>query len=348
MNSLFKTSAAAALIAVIYPTNANEVSTHLTTIIEPTPIKRVNPKYPMDAAKNNREGWAKLSFVIGTDGLVSNVLVTETSGSKDFAAAASRAVSQWEFTPAFADGKAIEQCVNTVQMNFKMDSGGAQGATRKFRRKYEKALAALQAKDYEQTKQVLDEMSKIKKMHLSESNYMHLLAADYAQQINDKPLQLFHLRRVWLDTTNEENAERELSTLNSILMLEISLNQLQNAYGTYKRIIKREAAAPYLENYKKLIGKIDAFIGSDKNIVVQGNIKEDDFWYAALVRKEFSIIDVKGALNKLDIRCANKRHVYSLEENNTWKLPDSWGKCSIYVYGEDNATFNLVEHPQKS
>lgn len=344
----FSTSIIATLLAVSYPSIANELSQHLTTIIEPRPIKRVNPIYPKDAAKNNREGWAKLSFVIGTDGLVSNVLVKETSGSKDFADAASRAVSQWEFTPAFADGKAIEQCVNTVQMNFKMESGGAQGATRKFRRKYDKALTALQAKDYEQTKELLEEMSTINKMHLSESNYMHILAADYAKQINDKPLQLFHLRRIWLDATNEENAARELSTLNSILMLEISLNQFQNAYATYNRIIKREAAAPYLENYQKLIAKVNAFIGSEKEIVIPGNIKEDDFWYTALVRKEFSIVDVKGALNKLDIRCANKRHVYSLEDNNTWKLPESWGRCSVYVYGDDNATFNLVEHPQKS
>ena len=102
---------------------------------------------------------------------------------------------------------------------------------------------------------------------------------------------------------------------------------------------------PQLNQAKR---QIKAFIASDEEIIVQGNIKEKDFWSHILVRNEFSLINIKGSLHKLDVRCANKRHVYSVEKNNTWKIPTNWQGCSLYLYGDNNSQFTLVEHPSKT
>ena len=63
--------------------STNNLSKHLSTIIAPEPIKRVEPKYPIKAARDGREGWAILSFVINEEGKVEDVILKESSGSKD-------------------------------------------------------------------------------------------------------------------------------------------------------------------------------------------------------------------------------------------------------------------------
>mgnify|MGYP000446618532 CR=1 FL=1 len=327
---------------------ATDLSKHLYTTSDPVPIKRVSPKYPTNAARNKREGWAKLSFVIEKDGSVSNVLVNETSGSRDFAKSAKAAILKWQYQPAFENGEPIQQCVNAVQMEFNMLNGGEKGVSRRFMSKYKKILAALKDKDYQQVELLLSEFSKFKKMHLSENNYLHLLGADYAKAINDSELQLFHLYRVKLDSGNNSSESEKLATLNDIFQLEISLNKIRSAVKTYESLIELKAAKPYLKQFKNIMIQLDEYIRSDKDVTIKADIKDNDYWYADLIRNEFSLTNIKGSLNKLDVRCANKRHVYTVKENNTWKLPSSWQKCSIFVYGEDNTTFDLVEHPLKS
>ena len=75
--------------------SANEISQHLSTIVIPDPLKRVNPKYPMTAA---RQGWAIFSFVINEDGNVADVILKDSSGSKDITKAAKKAIKKWHYT----------------------------------------------------------------------------------------------------------------------------------------------------------------------------------------------------------------------------------------------------------
>jgi len=345
MKKIKLVSALLPLVFIINNLTAEELSKHLTTIVDPTPIERINPKYPINAAKNKREGWAKLSFVISKEGDVSDVLVIETSGSADFAKEARKAVLKWKYQPALENGKPIAQCANSVQMDFKMANSNTKGVTRRFMGKYKSALEAMEDKDYALLEELLDEMEGMKYRHLSENNYMHLLAADYAKILDDKDKQLFHLKRV---SRRQLSDKRAFATLNSIFSLQVGLNYLQSAQATYNKLIKLSAAQPHLVHYQDIMTKIENFVGGDKDIVRKADIEKKDYWSAALVRNEFSLTDIKGSLNKLDVRCANKHHIYTVKNNNTWKLPASWENCSIYIYGDDNTSFNLVEHPIKS
>ena len=116
----------------------------------------------------------------------------------------------WQYQPAFENGEPIQQCVNTVQMDFSMSKGGVTGVSRRFMSKYKKTLAALKNQDFTQVEQLMAEFSKFKKMHLSESNYLHLLGADYAKAISDKELELFHLNRVRFSFGNSASEKEQL------------------------------------------------------------------------------------------------------------------------------------------
>jgi len=326
--------------------SAIEISKHLSTIIEPVPIKRIHPKYPMKAAREGRSGWTKYSFIIEKDGSVSNIVEIDSSGSKDISKAGLKAIKQWQYQPAMENGQPIQQCVNTVQLDFQLEKTKG-GVRKRFRKKYESALKALKEEEYVRLEELLLEMKKMPYRYTSESNSLHTLSAEYAEAIGDKNKQLQHLSRISF-LNNEKLNKYKLAVLHERFFLAASLNRFQSAYRVYNQLKVMDEAKPYLGDYEKVIAKIDAMIGNEQDIVIDANISDKDFWHYALVRNEFSLVNIEGALHKLDIRCANKRHVYSVENNNIWTIPKAWGHCSVFVYGEDNSSFKLIEHPIKA
>lgn len=325
---------------------AIELSKHLSTTTDPVPISRINPKYPIDAARNQREGWARFSFIIEKDGTVSNVINTENSGSKDITLAAKKALLKWKYEPAMENGEPIQQCVNSVQMDFRMNENGTTGATKRFRSLFSKAQGALVEEDFTQVDKYLTSLKKIKYMHMSENNYLQLLLAKYARVLGNESKQLSHLYKVRF-AFDDGNSKQELSVLQQRFALEVKLNRFKAAFRTFERLKKNKLAKPYLEQYQLLINQIDDLIGSNENIIVDANIRTNDYWQYPLVRNEFSLTNIDGELSKMDIRCANKRHVYTVEENNTWQIPESWQQCNIFIYGENDTKFTVVEHPFK-
>ena len=88
---------------------------------KPTPLYRVNPDYPRNAAKMGREGWVKMSFVIDEEGFVKDIEVKAMSnGGRVFNDVAVDALSQWRYAPQFEGGKPVDSSPHLVQLDFKM------------------------------------------------------------------------------------------------------------------------------------------------------------------------------------------------------------------------------------
>ncbi|MGV8940474.1 MAG: energy transducer TonB [Lysobacter sp.] len=93
--SRFQTLAIAALaLAFVFPAQAAL-----------NPIKRVEPVYPTEAARNRTEGFVEVEFTVGVDGKVESVSVVNARPSRTFESAAVSAVKQWTFEPGGGRGK---------------------------------------------------------------------------------------------------------------------------------------------------------------------------------------------------------------------------------------------------
>jgi periplasmic protein TonB len=64
-------------------------------------------QYPALAVRLNHEGNTSLSFTIGTDGGVSNVSVTNSSGHDELDQAAVTCASSWSYKPAIQNGQPV-------------------------------------------------------------------------------------------------------------------------------------------------------------------------------------------------------------------------------------------------
>jgi len=88
-----------------------------------TPIVRIEPRYPIQAARDGKEGWVKLSFTINEIGGVEDVKVIEAKPKRVFDKEAKRALRKWKYKPKVEEGKVLKQTGLTVQLDFKMDGG---------------------------------------------------------------------------------------------------------------------------------------------------------------------------------------------------------------------------------
>ena len=107
--------------------NTPQDAVELITAFNPAkPIERVPPTFPSSAARVNAEGWVQMSYVIDKDGNVQDPMIEDFGGHSSFKRSALKAISKWKFEPAMKDGKATEQCHESVQFDFALeDNAGA-------------------------------------------------------------------------------------------------------------------------------------------------------------------------------------------------------------------------------
>lgn len=89
-----------------------------------TPIVRIEPRYPVQAARDGLQGWVKLRFSIMEDGSVDDVEVIEAEPRRVFDREAIRALRRWKYSPKVVDGKTMKQTGQQVQLDFTLDMAG--------------------------------------------------------------------------------------------------------------------------------------------------------------------------------------------------------------------------------
>lgn len=71
------------------------------------PLVRVEHKYPEKELQQGIKGNATLAFRVDEIGVVQDIKIIETTGSKSFGPAAVQALQQWRFVPKFENGRAV-------------------------------------------------------------------------------------------------------------------------------------------------------------------------------------------------------------------------------------------------
>lgn len=89
---------------------------------EATPIVRIEPRYPISAARDGKEGWVKMRFTIDPVGNTTDIEVLDSDPPRVFDREAIRALRKWKYKPKVVDGKAVPQPGIVVQLDFKLDN----------------------------------------------------------------------------------------------------------------------------------------------------------------------------------------------------------------------------------
>lgn len=72
-----------------------------------TPLVRIPPLYPRQAAQAGISGFVVLAFTVNPDGHVSDVSVVDANPPRVFDRAATKALLRWRFRPMQVDGEPV-------------------------------------------------------------------------------------------------------------------------------------------------------------------------------------------------------------------------------------------------
>lgn len=84
------------------------------------PLVRMEPKYPVEAARAGIEGWVKLMFSIDISGQVSDIEVIDAEPARVFDREAKRALAKWKYKPPVVNGSPQPQSGMQVVLDFKL------------------------------------------------------------------------------------------------------------------------------------------------------------------------------------------------------------------------------------
>ncbi len=354
------------------PQTKTKLASAIGVIENASIITRVPPAYPEKEARSGRDGWVKASYVIEPNGETSNILIEDSSGRKGFEKEAKRAISRWRFNPAIENGQPIQQCQNNVRLVFKMNNRG-KGVSRKFMALYKDFAKALDQKHSDDIAKYAPRMLKHTVYAATESYYQFSILADYYQWLGDKQQQLMYLnkaiafagsRGLYARVEASQHESDILSEQGSTSLSEADKFAIQQIYPVlYKKLVltleleligqalysseKLSLIAPngeFREMFELQTQTLQQHVASNKIIKTKGVLSQKAMWNYYLLRNQFSFVEVEGTLHSLDVRCQNKRHLYTVNEQSTWTIPKAWKNCSLYINGEPNTTFSLVEY----
>jgi len=89
-----------------------------------TPIIRIEPRFPIKAAREGKEGYVVLSFTINELGGVDDVQVIEAKPKRLFDKEARRALKRWKYKPKMVDGKAEKVLNQKIRLDFNLPKQG--------------------------------------------------------------------------------------------------------------------------------------------------------------------------------------------------------------------------------
>ena len=67
-------------------------------------------------------------------------------------------------------------------------------------------------------------------------------------------------------------------------------------------------------------------------------------WFYEPQRRTFSFDNIEGEVTSFEARCQRQRIKGEVTSDREWELPDDWGSCQVFVFGDDGATFDFLGH----
>ena len=85
--------------------HADEPVVAIRRYLPAVPQKKRNPRYPVSASRQGKEGWVVLNYMVDPEGNTYEIEATAYAGDRSFVNAAKRAARRYRYTPAHFNGE---------------------------------------------------------------------------------------------------------------------------------------------------------------------------------------------------------------------------------------------------
>jgi hypothetical protein len=156
-----------------------------------------------------------------------------------------------------------------------------------------------------------------------------------------------------LAVSNERSLRRDarIDLLENIFELEAGFNQYSAAMRTLATLKEVRGSKDAVKRLAARTEEIAAILENDPTLVANANIVNPcacdagvALWDYVPVRRTFSFANLNGNVERFEARCELQRLSGAVETDQQWTLEADWGFCQIFVFGNDGATFEFLEH----
>ncbi|MCJ7590091.1 MAG: energy transducer TonB [Woeseiaceae bacterium] len=321
-----------------------EADHHSSAIV----IERQAPDNPRHRPRKTQEAWVQMSYVVTADGRAIDPIITNSSGGSSYEREVREVTGRWRFEPT---DNQRELPYNIVDARFTV-LGRGKGTTRKFARYAQHIMKNLHAEKPAAARGVADEALRIGGWSLYESTILWLMVGRIEGAEGDDVEKLEMYRRglaVSDDLSLRSNARVDL--LEEIFELESQFGQFAAAIRTFTALKAVRGSADAVQRLSARADEIMVLIERDPEIVAQATIMNpcdceegQPLWDYSPVRRTFSFANIVGNVQRFEARCEQQRISDDVRPDQTWTLGKDSGFCRILVFGDDNATFDFLEH----
>jgi len=183
---------------------------------------------------------------------------------------------------------------------------------------------------------------------MAENAWCWNIDASYAKVTGDIKREQKSIGRALSGDKNIFGAGNNIDLLSRLFVLQIQANHFAKAIHTFDQLADIEHSQNATNKLFSYVTQIRKILEGEDPLIVQANIDDKGAWFHKLSRNSFSLTDIQGELDEIEIRCANKRTLTTVASDTDWAIPASWGQCTVFVKGNKNSQFKLVELPNKA
>jgi len=286
------------------------------------------------------EGWVMVRFSVLADGTTADVRVVDSMPPRLSTGDAVAVVKGWKFTPAVSDGKPVDWHNNLVLVSYDIEEIPLEPSL-VFSGAYLEVEEYLNREKYEQAKSRNVKMLKDSTRRLYEIGLAQTQLAMIELKLADYHAAYTAITRATLSEVDQLTPKDLKVALLYRFAIEVQLGRYMEALQTFER---RQALEPLPDDNDaiKHSRAITEALGGDDALAVKARIDEDP-WTYQLVRRVFTIADLDGQIEAIEVECNRRKTVLKFQDNAEWKLPESWGECTLFIDGKRGTTFTVYE-----
>jgi TonB family protein len=304
------------------------------------------PAFPDADLRRGQEGWVRLNFVVTADGRVADPIVVDSSGGFVFERAALDAIADWRF-----EASGSESANNDIEFRFEQRGDGDR-ATRNFLRRYRNIVLDLYNSKIDNARKEVDTANDFGGWNLYELTMLSLLNGRVEGAEGDAAGQLEHYRRgLAISDAATLGADERRGVLAKIFEIEFDSGQYGSAAATLERLRAEPGSEAKLGELGDRIEVLERSIEAGGPIRASATLRTpcncsegEALWSYVPAWRQFSFDGIDADIGRFEARCDSGRVAGVAGPGPRWSLPDELGSCRLFVFGDEAATFELVEH----
>ncbi len=338
----------AVTLGVVTVANAQTYLIGINNIGNAIVIEQAKPEYPADQVRRRQEGWVRMHFVVTADGRATDPVIIDSSGGVEFEEAARKAAGEWRFEPP-ESGAELPNNLANIRTRIRR---GKDAPSSEFIRDYRRIVIQVNGQQIENARTLSDETRRKGGWNLYESTLLWLLVGRIEGAEGGAIEKLEAYRRALSIATPLSLGDNDrLGLLGRIFALQDEHHHYADAKRTYARMKKLDESSELVATLAPRAAEIAAMMGSEAILSARATIynpcncaEGTPLWYYRPARRTFSFANLSGNVTSFEARCETNRIRGDVEEGPSWTLAPEWGSCRVFVFGEDGASFDFIEH----